>query len=1526
MLASIANGADSIQFKQMLGEDDLASNYVNHIIQRQDGFIWIATAEGISRYDGKNIINHKSYPDNHKSLPNPWVNYLLEDHNQQLWIATATGVARMLPDEINFEQYNFSPIKENSIAGNYVVHMIEDDHHRLWFATERGLSMYQADSNDFKNHYIDSDTDNIDINIINAIAQKNSQQLWIANDNGLHVFDIQTTTFTPHPLDDTKTFSILDLATESQGSLWIVTADHGLKKLDTKNHELTSFRYQSDNLNSMISDGLWDVFIDRDDNVWVASWGEGISLISAKSGEISRFSHNQGDPRSIPSNLTTGIFQDSNGLIWVSTYDGVALYDPNNHIESIRPVPGKKNSLSSDLVWNYIETKDAIWIGTTEGINRWDKNNGLIESFYSGKDKDAKNDFTSIWTMAKANDQTFWLGTEFGLAQFDTQTKAMTFLSESPNRSESEVKVLENPVWCMTVNPDQSIWVGSNSANLYLIDKEHNLIKDYTDLIKTTLAKYENIEFTDITHDTHGNLWLSTVSGLYFFNLEQNLITPVRSNRGEVLYENDWIFSVENHRDNQYWVSSQYFGLSLFQLNLAGTMDQLLHFDNSHPQIVDSSVYTIIPINDTDVWFTGRKNLYHIDLNTNEVTNYGHSNFESDLIFHENSQLFSNDELIYLGSNRGAIRFDPLLVKKSNFQPKVYLTGIKSNSMAIAKSLSDPGLQNFKQSTQPEFSMVPIHLIKNHTFDYADTIFTFEFAALNYMYSDELNYAYRIPELDEKWIELQNRNELTLTNLAAGDYHLEVKATNADLQWSDHTAAINFTLLPKPWLTWWAKSAYILITLLILSVFIRLYRSRLMTQYALAHREVQLSQAIWGSGDELWEWDIRKQQITRTNSEELDDQRSRFFNGIFESNTLNIHPDDIEKLQQKIQDILSGKSNEFDAVYRQMNSQGDWLWMQDRAKVTRWSSQNKPIIINGISRNINTIKKKEERSQLIATAFQSSSDGALVLDSSLKIVSINAAFTDMTGYDERIIDKTMLRDSGHISTDLMNSTALFKHIKTAIESGDPFRNEIAITTITGQTMPVDLRVNSIYNAQKKLTHFIATITDITYRKTSEEALKKLANYDSLTGLPNRSLMMIKLNHALLQAEQELAHMAILFIDLDHFKNINDSLGHTIGDELLVAVANRLTQCVRQSDTIARIGGDEFTIGILGYDSEHDVIKVAEKVLQKMAKPFQLENHELIITPSIGIATYDGSKTDIETLLMQADTAMYQAKRSGRNNFRFFTESMNQAVLQRVDIEMRLRKAILNDELLLHYQPKFCLKTEKVTGFEALLRWQDANNILTPPDEFIPIAEETGLIFSIGEFVLENACKELNRWHNNGHQDISVAINLSAIQFMDKKLVSRVSQMMEKYHIPPLSLEVEITESTLIENLQYTVKTLKELKKLGVKLSLDDFGTGYSSLNYLKRFPIHALKIDRSFILDMVNDARDASMVESIISLAHKLSIEVIAEGVETKEQLTMLASYQIEQVQGFLLSEAVDTHAAAEILQQDITVSEILNK
>jgi diguanylate cyclase (GGDEF)-like protein/PAS domain S-box-containing protein len=1521
--------SNNISFKRILGENNISSNYVNDIIRRNDGFIWMATSDGINRYDGYNFVTLNSNSQNISSLPDAWANILLEDHLDQLWIGTANGLARLLPDERHFENYNFSEINSHSLSGKNIVYLFEDLDDNLWVATDRGLSLYQPETNNFKNFFIDPDKSSRENNQINVIAQKSDQQLWIGNGQGLFVFDIVFGTFTKHNFlinettETIKEIEIEDIDIDSKGSLWIATAFQGLYNYDPNTQKVKNYRYEKNNPESMVSDNLWKVLVDKDDNVWMASWGEGIGRIDSASGQISRHKHNNADLRSIPNNLTTGVFQDEEGLIWVTTYDGIAFYQSDNPVESIRPIPGNKNSLSSDLVWSFEETNEAIWIGTTEGINRLDKQTGIIEKFYTGNESDDPENFTALWTMAKAGKEKLWVGAESGLAQFNTKTNKLTYVYELINQetiSDSDFLLLQKAVWAISMNPDESIWVGTNYSNLYLIDKDFNILENYTDLIHATLAKYGNIEFTNIIQDENKNLWLATSNGFFFFNIKNKSILPVNSLSGKDIYKNDWMYAVQNYKTkpNLYLVSSQNSGLSLLQFNLNGTVERLLHIDQNYPNMHDKSAYSVYPINDKNIWFTGEKNLYHLDLKTKLLTNYGYNYFDHDITFHENTQYIAKDGQLYIGSNRGAIRFAPDKIQKSHFQPKVYFTAINSNSLFIATSSEKPDQTDINHTKNQIEPTTPLHQLKTLSFPYSDNTFSFNFVALDYTNNGNLFYAYKIPEIDNHWIQVRKRQNITFTNLSAGSYHLEVKATNADMQWSENTAVLDFIVLQKPWLTGWMKIIYFIIVSLFLFWIFRLWRKNLLTRFALEHREVQLSQALWGSGDMLWEWNINKQEVIRTANHELINARRDFFTGILDGEKHRIHPEDIDSLQKMLQKIFEGKSSELDAVYRQRNNKGEWVWLHDRAKVSSRTKDNKPLIVNGVSRNINSIKVKEERSQLIASAFQSSSDGAVILDVNFKIIAINSALSKITGFDERVINKKMSKSTGTISTNKINSSALFKIIENAVLTNDTYHDEINIITIQGQKIPVDLRVNCIYDVKNKPTHYIATFTDMTYRKKTEDELMYLANFDSLTGLPNRSLMRIQLTQALLQAESEKKIMAIMFIDLDNFKNVNDSLGHSIGDDVLIAVGIRLKKSIKKTDTIARIGSDEFTLGLLNIDSMNDVIQYAEKIIQNIAKPILFEDQELIINPSIGISLYEKSKTDIDTLLKQADTAMHHAKKIGKNNFQFFSETMNQTVINRVDLEMRLRKALKNNEFILNYQPKYNLDTGKITGFESLIRWHDPINGIILPDDFIPLSEETGLILPIGDFVLENACLQLKQWIDMGFSEVQLAINISAVQFMDKDLVQKVSQALQKHSIPAQSLEIEITESTLIENLQYTVNTLNELRKLGVSLSLDDFGTGYSSLNYLKQFPINSLKIDRSFIVDIATDLHDAKMVESIISLAHNLCLKVIAEGVENIEQLKILKSFNLEEIQGYLISRPLTAEKATHIIKAGI--------
>ncbi|MEW6324978.1 MAG: EAL domain-containing protein [Nitrospirota bacterium] len=435
------------------------------------------------------------------------------------------------------------------------------------------------------------------------------------------------------------------------------------------------------------------------------------------------------------------------------------------------------------------------------------------------------------------------------------------------------------------------------------------------------------------------------------------------------------------------------------------------------------------------------------------------------------------------------------------------------------------------------------------------------------------------------------------------------------------------------------------------------------------------------------------------------------------------------------------------------------------------------------------------------------------------------------------------------------------------------------------------------------------------RKRLEQRLLFLANHDNLTNLPNRLLMADRLHQALSRAPWRKRTLAVLLLDLDHFKRINDTLGHTVGDHLLQAVAKRLGECLRDGDTVARLGGDEFAILLLDMASAQDVPVVVQKILEAFGKPFVVKEQEIFVTTSIGVSLYPNDGKDTETLLKHADIAMYRAKELGRNNYQLFSPEINVMALERLALETDLRRALERNELSLHYQPRVDLATRRINGMEALLRWHHPTRGAIPPGTFIPIAEQTGLILPIGQWVLRAACAQNKAWQEAGLPQIRVSVNVSTRQFHQQRLAQLVADALNQARLEPRFLELELTES-LMEEAEETIKTLRVLKFMGIELSIDDFGTGYSSLSYLKRFPVDRLKIDQSFMRDLTTDRDNVAIVTAVIALARTMNLTVLAEGVETDEQMELLRGLRCDEGQGYLFCRPLPPDEAARALSR----------
>ena len=561
--------------------------------------------------------------------------------------------------------------------------------------------------------------------------------------------------------------------------------------------------------------------------------------------------------------------------------------------------------------------------------------------------------------------------------------------------------------------------------------------------------------------------------------------------------------------------------------------------------------------------------------------------------------------------------------------------------------------------------------------------------------------------------------------------------------------------------------------------------------------------------------------------------------------------------------------------------------------------------------DISERRASEEREQLAQKVFAHTPAGIVVTDQTQCIISVNPATSLLSGYEpHEIVGRTIfgLLDLGTQWT--------IDQLQQEIDRHGTWNGDIEILQKLGTSAPTGIRVSRVDDAQVGQTaHYIWILADIAERKQAEERMRHIAQTDSLTGLPNRLTLQIRLAQLLPEARRHQWQLAVMFIDLDRFKIINDTLGHQVGDELLRDVAIRLSRVVRETDFVARLGGDEFVILLPAISGPADAAIIANKIIGALSSSILTGNHELHTSPSIGISIFPDDGSDGDTILKNADTAMYHAKSAGRNNYQFYAAEMNQTASERLDLEHKLRHAISRNELALCFQPQFSADGSHATGVEALIRWHHPTDGMISPIRFIPIAEETGLIVEIGEWVLRTACHEMKKWIDAGLKPVRVAVNVSARQLRRRDFCEVVAGVLAESGLPAELLELEITESSVMENPEEAIEILQRIVRMGVTLAIDDFGTGYSSLAYLKLFPIDHLKIDRSFVADIEVDLNDRAIAFGTIALAHSLGLNVIAEGVETADQLELLRSNGCDEVQGYLFSKPLNSAAAFAFLR-----------
>ncbi|MFM2059808.1 MAG: hypothetical protein RLY71_4193, partial [Pseudomonadota bacterium] len=673
--------------------------------------------------------------------------------------------------------------------------------------------------------------------------------------------------------------------------------------------------------------------------------------------------------------------------------------------------------------------------------------------------------------------------------------------------------------------------------------------------------------------------------------------------------------------------------------------------------------------------------------------------------------------------------------------------------------------------------------------------------------------------------------------------------------------------------------------------------------------EERLRLALAGSGDGLWDWDLATDQVSHSETF----QRLLRYDG---TNFLHdylfrdrLHPADRQRTLHAVHHSLDHGAP-FDEDYRLLCFDGEWRWFHGRG-TCHHGADGRPQRFSGILTDLTERRRAEERLRLAAEVIDNTQEGVIITGPDRRIVSVNRAFTELLGYSEAEVlgqNPAILKSGRHDST-------FYRMLWQQLDGTDRWQGEIWNQRKNGEVFPEWLSISAVRDDAGALTHYVGVFTDISAIKTSEAELEYLAHHDSLTRLPNRLLFQTRLHRSLQQAERDGSRAAVLMLDLDRFKDVNDSYGHFAGDELLEQVAQRLLARLPQADTLARLGGDEFALLLPDLAEAEDATRLARELISALTEPWHLSNGaEVVLGTSIGICLYPEHGRTPQALLQGADAALYRAKADGRGLYRYYSDELTAAARSRLSLETRLRRALGDGHLQLHYQPQYDITSGRLLGAEALLRWFDPEHGLIPPTRFIPVAEATGLIGEIGLWVLREACAQGRRWLDAGLPALMLAVNVSPQQFRHGDLAEQVADILQSTGYPARQLELELTESALMERETEIHGTLQSLRELGVGLAIDDFGTGYSSLAYLKRFPLDVLKIDRGFIMDIPHDRDDMAIASAVIAMGHSLGLKVLAEGVENDAQLTFLRQKGCDSFQGFLRHPALPADEMAAVL------------
>ena len=1468
-------------FARADGEFGLAQHTVTALAQDSDGFIWVGTQGGLHRYDGQRYTLFRQDPRDPGGLPDSFITALAPGPGQALWIGTySQSVVRL--DLRNGRIRRYPAGNDATGSRDRPVLALLAEARGVLIGTARGLERLDLGSGRRTPMLVLSTQR--PASRAQALLRDPDGTLWYATAEGLYRLDAaggRASLIEP-------AMPLTSLVRDRSGRLW-AGGDDGLfllqdQVLQGRRNLLRVWPKPEAATGPHSVQALVEA---PDGHLWIAIGTAGVRRFDPRTGETQLLRQNDALPGMLPEDAVNAMLIDAAGLLWVGgQFHGVAVTDTRGarfpYLADLHAASGGSSRFDNSIRSIYQSRDGRLWLGTDGGrLLRHDRQ-GTFQDFshllpVAGKETARQR----VMAFADGGDGRPWLATGTGLFQLDPDLPAL--------RPVAIPGITAPNLRSIAIGSDGTLWLGSNDDGLIGYRPGDGRVRHipYLDGDPRGLA---HPQVHAVLVDRAGQVWIGTGHGLDLYDPRSGQLRHFHQRgRGREGLAGNLIRALWLGPDGAIWVGS-HGGLDRIDVDASGA----LHFSRPLAGALQGQtlpvIFSLAGDTGNDLWMGSDHGLLRYSPRNGALRSYALSDGLQDLEFNGGAVATLADGRLAFGGVNGVNVFDPTRIIDSTQRPPLRLLSVR---IGTQKDSGARATWHIGRIELPE----------------SGGLLRLRVGALDYLGNAEVRYRYRIDGLDPGWIDNGNRAEITYTLLPAGDYMLSVQSSNHDGVWNPHELRLPVRVTPPLWRHPLALLVYALLALALgagLWLSWRRRRRRERSYFTrIRDREERLKLALWASGEQFWDYDLVRGELQSMRVQ--DDVRSASDIEVvteIESDH-SIHRDDLPQVRDRLRQHLRGTTALFLSEHRVHGEDGGWIWIRARGRVVERDATGRALRIAGTARNITHSRHAERERRIASEVLRSMNEAVSVLDRNFDFVSVNPAFSRMTGYG----DVEVIGRNASLLDSAQHDPGFYVEVRTQLRRHGRWSGEMWQQRKDGDEFLCAYECSAVLDGNGQHSLYVVVLSDITDQKRAEQELRYLANYDTLTNLPNRTLLAERLSRAIVRARRQEDHIAVLFLDLDRFKDINDSLGHAAGDRILRATAVRLQETVGAQHTVARLGGDEFTVVLENLGSPEQADKVAREILTAFEAPLLIDDRqEVAISPSIGISLYPMHAQVPTELLKQADTAMYQAKAAGRRTYMRYTESMDVSIRQRAIISGALRKVLDRGELRLVYQPRLALAQTRIVGVEALLRWHSEEHGDIPPTEFIPLAEESGLILEIGEWVLREACLTLQRWQQHGLSGMVMSVNVSALQLLRGDLPAVVERILAETGLPPQSLELELTESVIMANAQQTADKLQAFRDLGVSLAIDDFGTGYSSLAYLKRLPITTLKIDKEFVDDLSHGSEDAAITTTVIAMARALGLNVVAEGVETAAQMEFLREQKCDEIQGYWLSPPLEGH------------------